>query len=78
MGTVPLTWVDIESWQRLMGVELDPWRARLLRRLSGEYLECYHASEKQDAPPPWQPHSDESRRVRIANHVRSFLRGTPK
>jgi hypothetical protein len=78
MGTIPLTWVDIATWQRLIGVELPPWQARLLRRMSGEYLESYHAAEKQDAPPPWQPLSDDARRARIANHVRSFLRGSPR
>lgn len=53
MGSGPLTAVEISAWQDLLGIEFEPWEARLLRRLSNEYLGESYAATKRDRPPPF-------------------------
>ena len=55
MGEAPLGYEQILAWQTLTGIVLQPWEARWLRRLSGEYLSEGHKATKQFAPPPWIP-----------------------
>ncbi len=53
MGSSPITYGAMLDWQAIMGVELEPWEARILRQLSGEYAsEQYHARDK-DRPAPY-------------------------
>lgn len=49
-GPSPLTHTEINAWASLMGLELRPWEARFLKRLSMDYL-----AELQDAAQPMQP-----------------------
>lgn len=53
MGEAPITHVDISAWMANTGIALEPWEARLLRRLSIEYLSASHQARKPDAPAPW-------------------------
>ena len=53
MGSGPITHEELIAWCRLNGVELRPWEARFLRRLSGEYLSESRRSEKMGCIPPW-------------------------
>lgn len=50
---VPLDWVDLSAWADMNGIELAPWQASLLRRLSSAYLGAWHAGKDPDCPPPW-------------------------
>lgn len=76
MGPVPLTWRDLEAWQRCIGVTLRPWESRLLRRLSMDYLTELQKAEAHDAPRPWIPETTDERRTKVAKHIRSILRMT--
>jgi hypothetical protein len=62
MDRVPLSWREIHYWQHDTAVSLEPWEARLLRQLSGEYLSQSRKAEKPDCPAPWgamtQDHRD--------------------
>lgn len=53
MGSGPLTGAEILAWQDLLGIEFDPWEARLLRRLSNEYVSESYLASKRDRPPPY-------------------------
>lgn len=53
MGAGPVAFTEIAAWQALRGIELEPWEARLLRRLSLDYLAEAHRATKRDAQPPW-------------------------
>lgn len=53
MGVGPISWPTIDAWQRVTGVRLAPWVARLIRRLSTEYVAFSHAAESENCPPPW-------------------------
>lgn len=53
MGAAPLSHVEIAAWQANVGIELQPWETRLLRRLSYDYLAESRAAESADSPAPW-------------------------
>lgn len=54
VGPVPLSWREISEWQRNTGVHLQPWEARLIRKLSVSYLAASHDAESETCPPPWR------------------------
>jgi hypothetical protein len=54
MGAAPLSWREIDAWQRMTAVPLAPWEARLMRRLSNDYLAESRRAEDETCPPPWR------------------------
>lgn len=54
MGVGPISWLTIDAWQRLTGVELAPWESRLLRSLSVAYVAEGRRAESETCPPPWR------------------------
>jgi hypothetical protein len=68
---VPLTWADLEAWQRGAGVSLPPWQLRLIRHLSSEYLSESMIADAHDAPPPWDREPD---RDKIEKHIKKLFR----
>jgi hypothetical protein len=75
MAIAPLTWTEIDAWQRCVGACFAPWEARLIRVLSAEYVNEYNAAAAHDAPMPWIPESTTERREKIARHIRNVFRG---
>jgi hypothetical protein len=70
MGMAPLTFSELESWQRQIGIELKPWEVRLLRRLSGEYCAESSAATKADAPAPFKSIDERNlQRLRVARDI---------
>ena len=53
MGAGPVTFAEMAAWQAARGFELEPWEARLLRRLSVDYLAESHRATERNCPPPW-------------------------
>lgn len=54
MGAGPISWREIAYWQQNTGVVLPPWEARLLRRLSIEYVAEGRRAESENCSPPWR------------------------
>ncbi|WP_242183216.1 hypothetical protein [Sphingomonas sp. CARO-RG-8B-R24-01] len=54
MGMVPLSWREINAWCDRTRVDLAPWEARLIRRMSTEYLAEGRRAESENCPPPWK------------------------
>jgi hypothetical protein len=52
MGEVPISWQEMDHWQRVVGIELQRWEAQLLRRLSRDFVAARHDARKNDAPSP--------------------------
>lgn len=75
MGPASLSHSEIAAWSANTGVPLSSWDARMLRRLSQAYLAQSQGSTAFDAPPPWQPEPEPERRIALATHIRSVLRG---
>lgn len=69
MERVPISWRELQAWQDQTGVALDAWQARLLRRLSSDYLSSSRAAEKLDCPAPWATSAPEDNRDAIARRI---------
>lgn len=54
MGETAIDGPQLVAWERLLGIEWQPWQAELLVRLSREYLGEMHRATKRDAMPPWE------------------------
>lgn len=75
-GSGPLTHEELRAWQGNTGVELQPWEARFLRRLSLDYLGELHRASKADCPPPWQESGDA--KVVAASGLQDAMRALAK
>lgn len=53
MDRAPISWATMRAWEQIAGISLEPWQARLLRRLSADYLSENRAAEDPDAVAPW-------------------------
>jgi hypothetical protein len=71
---IPLTWFDLNEYQKAIGVDFNPWELRILRRLSSDYLRESHKAKAHDAPPPWIIEMTSDRRAKVANHIKSVMR----
>lgn len=66
-GTGPLSWREIHYWQSNTSVRLPPWEARLMRRLSVDYLAEQRRAEEETCPAPWSdPNSEDMKRAEVA------------
>jgi len=73
MGVVPLSWPTIDAWMRVTGVALAPWEARLIRRLSADYVGMSHQAECETCPPPWRAPLTERHRAAEIENLRQVL-----
>lgn len=55
MGNSAVTFQEMAAWQTLTAVQLHPWEARMLRRLSIEYVNQAHDARAPKCPAPWTP-----------------------
>lgn len=53
-GSGPLTFAEMEAWQRLTGVALTPWESQLIRQLSNEYLAESFDATQENRPAPYR------------------------
>jgi hypothetical protein len=54
MGAAPISSCELAAWQGNTCVRLEPWEARLIRKLSKAYLDEGRAAESENCPPPWR------------------------
>lgn len=54
MGAAPLSWQSIRAWQEVLSVSLSRWEARMIRKLSVEYLAESRRAESENCPAPWR------------------------
>ena len=52
-GEAPLSHAELQAWQQNIGITLQQWELRLLKRLSLEYLGSWREATDPDCPPPW-------------------------
>lgn len=53
MGSAPLGWPELAAWQALTGIDLNPWEARTLRRLSHDFHDQMHKAKEPACPAPY-------------------------
>ena len=79
MGSIPISHAELLAWSGLIGIELQPWEARFILRLSQDYLMESRRAEKPDCPSPWitaaitQEQRDAVSR-QVQNSLRSMMR----
>lgn len=71
MGQSPISWREINEWQRATCIDLAPWEAKLIRTLSVAYLAEGRLAESETCPPPWR--ATVSRKEREAEDSRLRL-----
>lgn len=75
MGPVAIDWVQIDAWQRRVGLDLPPWQSRLLIRLSGDYLSEWMAASDDTRPAPWHPEDmTEANRAAVGRQAKNAMR----
>lgn len=52
-GDAALGWLDLQAWERISGVELLPFEAKILRRLSVEYANERFLARDDARPMPY-------------------------
>lgn len=53
-GGDPVGWRDLIAWQEGVGIVLEPWEGRLIRRMSQDYAFMRFRAEKADCAAPYQ------------------------
>jgi hypothetical protein len=75
MGSKPINNAELMAWSELIGIELQPWEARFILRLSQDYLMESRKSEKPDHPSPWvTPAMTQEQREVVSRQVQNSLR----
>ena len=68
MGLGPLSWQAIDAWVSRTCIDLSPWEARLMRKLSLAYVAESRRAESENCPAPW--HSEATGAERKAEEAR--------
>lgn len=53
LGDAPLTHSELQAWMDNTGIELTAWEARVVKRLSCEYLSEQQRATAPETPCPW-------------------------
>jgi hypothetical protein len=72
MGLIPLTWQEIESWQRQNGLELKAWEVKALKLASVAHVSQVALSTDPNCPPPNRPIERDP--LDLAKKIKSILR----
>ena len=72
MGSSPLTFEEIRAWG--IDIDLSPWEASTLRRLSLDYLSMLHTGSEPKCPPPFVARKQsEERTKQVSNGLKDLF-----
>lgn len=73
MGEAVVSYQDLAAWQAISGVELMPWEARTLKRLSRSYLAMSQRAGEPDCAPPYSGTVDDlaANREQVDRQIRA-------
>ena len=74
VATAPIDSQRLVLWQQETGIELQPWEAQGLRRLSRAYVAESAAAEDFECPPPWSAVPTPELREQLARDLGAALR----
>ena len=74
MGEVPVSHLELQAWQQQVGIDLQPWEVRTLRRLSRDWVVESHKASSPSATAPWRPDEDVNRQT-VDSGLRSLFDG---
>lgn len=72
MGSLPLSWQELEAWLRVTESEPELWEKMLVRELSEAYVSELNQATERNRPSPWNPPVEEVEQVR-ATVVSRFM-----
>lgn len=72
MGTVSLSWQELNAWKQTIGVELNAWELAVIHRASDAYAVQLSKSYKPDCPMPERIIEQDPKK--LAKHIKSILR----
>jgi len=75
MSSVPIGWASIRTWCELTRTPLRPWEARILRRMSAEYLRGLRDGEKMDSLAPFAAEVTDDRRKAVERQIDRLFGG---
>lgn len=75
MASAVVTYEEMRAWMRTAGVELSPWEARTLRRLSNTYVAESHLATAPSCPPPFSGTAaiSSERRAIVAKKLEAYF-----
>lgn len=73
VGAGPLTHSELLAWQHNSGIDLPPWQAQMLRRLSIEYLNERSQAESPDCPAPVALTTRNDDRAHVGKKIQSAM-----
>ena len=73
MGAAPISWQSIRAWQDVMGIRLPRWEARLIRKLSVEYMAESRRAESENCPAPFRAGVSEREKQLEVERLRMVL-----
>jgi hypothetical protein len=72
MGTVPLSWQELNAWKDATGVPLNWWELTVIHRASDAYASQLERSTKLDCPMPDKIIEHDPNK--LAKHIKNILR----
>lgn len=82
MALAAIGWRDMAAWQDLTGIELLPWEARLLRRLSHDFVAMCREARSPACPMPWDGiETDQDvndNRAKVSRQLKAMFGGLKK
>lgn len=73
MGAGPVSWQTMDAWANRTSVDIEPWEARLIRRLSVEYVAEQRRAESENCPAPWRWQVTEAEKAAAQRELESVL-----
>ena len=73
-GPAPISFSEIESYQRQNGIEFNPWEVSTLRLMSRAYAHESSSATLEGATAPWMPKKRMATKPEIQDGVREALR----
>lgn len=77
MGEAAIGWQDLTAWERITGIELEPFEAKTIRRLSQVFISARYEAKKPDCPIPYAGLREEiiSQRENVAKRIKGAFGG---
>lgn len=74
MGESPIGFTEMVAWQSLMAIEIQHWEARILRRLSRDFVGMRHDARERHCPAPYDPVTEDRamRRDKVADQFKAL------
>ena len=73
-GDGGIGWQDMTAWERLTGIELEPWEARTIRQMSIAYCNQRHDARKADCAAPYSVDAPEVVQERVSGQFAAMFR----